>query len=201
MRHGRCGFHSASRYAVGVRTAYIGMGANLPSAAGEPETTLAAAAVRLAELGRVAARSSLYSTMPVGFADQPRFVNAVARLDTELTPFALLGALLLTEQEFGRDRRVILENGPRTLDLDILFYGDYVLGGPALDIPHPHIAERQFVLVPMNEIAPETRDPRTGRTVSELLQSLVPGGDSDAVVPLQSEVWRTVAGGGAAGSR
>jgi 2-amino-4-hydroxy-6-hydroxymethyldihydropteridine diphosphokinase len=177
------------------------MGANLRSTAGEPEATLAAAAVRLAELGQVAARSSLYSTTPVGFAAQPRFINAAVRLDTNLTPFTLLGALLLIEQEFGRDRRVILENGPRTLDLDILLYGDYVLGGPALDVPHPRIHERQFVLVPLNEIAREARDPRTGRTVGELLQSLVPGpgSDSDAVVPLQSEVWRAVAGGGAAG--
>lgn len=178
-----------------MRTAYIGMGANLPSTVGEPEATLAAAAVRLSELGRVAARSSLYSTAPVGFAEQPRFLNAVARIDTELSPFSLLGALLLTEQAFGRDRRVSLENGPRTLDLDILLFGDYVLGGPALNIPHARIAERRFVLVPLNEIAPEARDPRTGRSMSELLQRLIPdsGSDPDAVVPVQSEVWRAVA--------
>lgn len=184
-----------------MRTAYIGMGANLPSTAGEPEVTLAAAAVRLRDLGRVSALSSLYSTMPVGFADQPRFLNAIARLDTDLSPFSLLGALLLIEQEFGRDRRMSLENRPRTLDLDILLYGDYVVGGPALNIPHPRIAERAFVLVPMNEIAPAACDPRTGRTVSELLESLVPGSGthSDAVVTLQSDVWRAVGSGGAAG--
>lgn len=184
-----------------MRTAYIGMGANLPSTVGEPDATLAAAAVRFAKLGRVSAQSSLYSTTPVGFADQPRFLNAVVRLDTDLSPFSLLGALLLTEQEFGRDRRMSLENRPRTLDLDILLYGDYVLGGPALNIPHPRLAEREFVLVPMNEIASAVRDPRTGRIMSELLQSLVSGRGthSDAVVPLQSEVWRGVGGGGAAG--
>lgn len=177
------------------------MGANLPSTAGEPEQTLAAAVVRFAKLGEVSARSSLYSTTPVGFADQPRFLNAVVRLDTGLTPFSLLGALLLIEQEFGRDRRMSLENRPRTLDLDILLYGDYVLGLPALHIPHPRIGEREFVLVPLHEIAPEACDPRTGRTMSELLKSLVPGPGthSDAVVPLQSEVWRALGSDGAAG--
>ena len=177
------------------------MGANLPSTAGEPEATLAAAAVRFAKLGRVSALSSLYSTTPVGFADQPRFLNAVARLDTDLTPFSLLGALLLIEQEFGRDRRMRMENRPRTLDLDILLYGDYVLGSSSLNIPHSRIAEREFVLVPLHEIAPDACDPRTGKTVSELLKSLVPGSGthSDAVVPLQSEVWRAGGGRGAAG--
>ena len=179
------------------------MGANLPSVVGEPEATLAAAAARLKELGSVAARSSLYSTAPVGFADQPRFLNAVARLDTDLTPFALLGALLLIEQDFGRDRRLSLENGPRRLDLDILLYGDYVLGGAALNVPHLRIAERAFVLVPLREIAPEVRDPRTGKSVSELLQRLdpEPGKEVDEVVPFQSEVWRAAASGDTAGHR
>ena len=81
-----------------VKTCYIGMGANLPSETGLPDATLAAAAARLGELGRVSARSSLYSTAPVGYADQPRFVNAAVRLETELTPFELLGALLLIEK-------------------------------------------------------------------------------------------------------
>lgn len=181
------------------------MGANLPSLAGGPEVTLAAAAGRLLSLGRVEARSSLYSTAPVGFADQPRFLNAAAQLETGLTPFELLGALLLIEQEFGRDRTLSLANGPRTLDLDILLYGDYVLGGAALEVPHPRMTERGFVLVPLHEIAPGALDPRTGKNVSELLQSLAPGpgndpgNDIDAVVPFQSEVWRADAAGGAGG--
>src|ERR1035441_712385 len=119
-----------------MRTAYIGMGANLPSPAGPPEATLAAAAVRLGSLGRVTARSSLYSTVPVGFADQPRFLNAAAALGTDLTPFELLGALLLTEQNFGRNRANSLANGPRTLDLDILLYSDLVIGGSSLIVTH-----------------------------------------------------------------
>ncbi len=168
------------------------MGANLPSSAGPPDATLAAAATRLEDLGRVIARSSLYSTSPVGFDDQPRFVNAVAALETELTPFELLGALLLIEKDFGRNRVLNLQNGPRTLDLDILLYGDFVVGGATLEIPHPRLAERAFVLVPLDEIASGVVDPRSSRTVSQLLQSLfpVPGNDTEAVVQIRSEHWR-----------
>jgi 2-amino-4-hydroxy-6-hydroxymethyldihydropteridine diphosphokinase len=177
------------------------MGANLPSGAGPPDATLAAAAVRLQELGLVSARSALYSTAPVGFDDQPRFFNAVASLETDLTPFELLGALLLIEKDFGRNRVLNLQNGPRTLDLDILLYGDFVLGGATLEIPHPRLAERAFVLVPLNEIAPGVTDPRTARTVSQLLQSLfpVPDNDPEAVVQIRSEHWRAGAGADAVG--
>ena len=176
-----------------MRTAYIGMGANLPSPAGPPEATLAAAAVRLESLGRVTARSALYSTAPVGFADQPRFLNAAIALETDLTPVELLGALLLTEQDFGRNRAHNLANGPRTLDLDILLYGDFVIGGSSLAIPHERLTERALVLVPLNEIAPHAVDPRSGCTVSQLLESLVPGPVSqiDAVVQVKSDLWRS----------
>ncbi len=172
------------------------MGANLPSNAGPPDATLAAAAARLETLGRLAARSSLYSTAPVGYADQPRFFNAVAALETELTPFELLGALLLIEKDFGRNRVLNLQNGPRTLDLDILLYGDFVIGGATLEVPHPRLAERAFVLVPLNEIAPGAMDPRTERTVSQLIESLFPvsGNDIDAVAQIQSDHWRARTG-------
>ncbi|MGH9599778.1 MAG: 2-amino-4-hydroxy-6-hydroxymethyldihydropteridine diphosphokinase [Terracidiphilus sp.] len=173
-------------------TAFIGLGSNLPSCAGSPEATLAAAATRLAALGRVVARSSLYSTAPVGLAAQPRFVNAVAALETALAPRALLDALMAIEQEFGRDRAANVPNGPRTLDLDILLFGNYVVGEAGLEIPHPRLAERAFVLVPLNEIAPEAVDPRSGHTVIELLQSL-PSADCDsehAVTRIRNEIWR-----------
>jgi 2-amino-4-hydroxy-6-hydroxymethyldihydropteridine diphosphokinase len=183
-----------------MRTAYIGMGANLPSNAGPPEVTLVAAVARLKSLSRVLSRSSLYSTEPVGFADQPRFLNAAVALETELTPFELLGAVLLIEQDFGRNRAFSLANGPRTLDLDILIYGDFVIGGSSLVIPHPRLTERAFVLVPLNEIAPQALDPRSGSTMSQLLQSLVPspGNEIHAVVPIQSDIWRPGADSGAA---
>ena len=100
------------------------MGGNLASMAGPPEATLAAAALRLESLGRVTRRSSLYSTAPVGFAAQPRFMNAVVALATELGPRELLDGLLVIELEFGRERAAGIANGPRTLDLDILLLGE-----------------------------------------------------------------------------
>src|SRR6516162_5647161 len=119
-----------------MQRVYIGMGSNLASEAGDPEATLAAAARRLESLGRIVARSSLYSTEPVGFAEQPRFLNAVVAVETELDPHTLLDDLLRIEREFGRDRSSGIRNGPRTLDLDILVYGDQRIAEPELEIPH-----------------------------------------------------------------
>lgn len=187
-----------------MHTACIGMGANLPSNAGAPEATLAAAAERLATLGRIAARSSLYSTAPVGYAAQPRFVNAVVVLATGLTPRALLEALMKIERKFGRDRSAGIANGPRSLDLDILLFDDLVVNEPDLTIPHPRLAERAFVLVPLNEIAPDLRDPRTETSVGELLKSLPssPYDATQAVVRIQSDLWRAGRGGsGDSGAR
>ncbi len=182
-------------------TAYIGLGGNLPSPAGSPEATLVAAVRRLSVIGRVTARSRLYSTEPVGFADQPRFVNAVVALETALGPRELLNALLEIERTFGRDRSAGTTNGPRTLDLDLLLYGDETIHEPGLEIPHPRLAERAFVLIPLNEIAPEARDPRTGATVAQLLQRVfsAPTRTGNAVVPIQNEIW-SAAGGGDAGA-
>ena len=173
-----------------MRTAYIGMGGNLASWAGSPEATLAAAALRLESLGRLVCRSSLYSTEPVGFAAQPRFVNAVVALETELEPKELLRGLLAIEKEFSRDRATDLRNGPRTLDLDILLFGDLVIGEPGLEIPHPRLAERAFVLIPLNEIAPDAVVPRAG-IVAQLLEDLLKGSQtsSDAVVRVQCDAW------------
>ena len=179
-----------------METAYIGMGANLPSWAGKPEATLAAAAERLEQLGRVIQRSSLYSTAPVGYAEQPRFVNAVVALETELGPHALLEALLGIEREFGRARAMERTNGPRTLDLDILLYGAERIDEPELKIPHPRLAERGFVLVPLSEIAPAAVDARSGSSVGELRQRLVSNSNDEnqAVVPIASDAWRRGSG-------
>jgi 2-amino-4-hydroxy-6-hydroxymethyldihydropteridine diphosphokinase len=189
-----------------MATFYIGLGANLPGPAGPPEAALAAAVERLGELGRVVRRSSLYSTAPVGLAEQPRFLNAVVALETELMPSALLEALLEIERALGRDRSTGVANGPRTLDLDILLYGDVVLSVQELVIPHPRLAERAFVLAPLSEIAPEMRDPRTGVTVGELFERVSGEGASkdvpNAVAQVESERWRVSAvdtGGGAGG--
>jgi len=162
-----------------MRTAYIGLGANLPSPAGPPEATLAAAISRLGSLGRITAKSSLYSTAPVGYAAQPRFVNAVAALETQLEARELLDALMAIERDFGRDRENAIPNGPRTLDLDVLLLGDLQINEPGLEIPHPRLAQRAFVLVPLNEIAPEAIDPRSGKKMSELLKRLTDDRDGD----------------------
>jgi len=177
------------------------MGGNVASWAGGPEATLAAAAVRLGTLGRVVAQSSLYSTEPVGFAEQPRFVNAVVGLETELAAGALLRGLLGIELEFGRERTAGLQNGPRTLDLDILLFGDEVLREPGLEVPHPRLAQRAFVLVPLGEIAAGTMVPGIDTSVGELLERLpCPDDETDAVVRIESDAWgETGFGGGLPG--
>lgn len=185
-----------------MRTAYIGMGGNLASWAGPPEATLAAAARRIESLGRLTCRSSLYSTEPVGFTEQPRFVNAVVELETELEPRGLLNRLLEIECEFGRDRQAEFSNGPRTLDLDLLLFGCIQINEPGLVLPHPRLAERAFVLVPLCEISPRIVDSGRRKTVSQLLHELARKGEnagasstseksrSDAVVKIQTGVWR-----------
>jgi 2-amino-4-hydroxy-6-hydroxymethyldihydropteridine diphosphokinase len=174
-----------------MRTAYIGMGGNLASRAGAPEATLAEAVLRLESLGRLVGRSSLYSTEPVGFSAQPRFVNAVVALETELAPHELLDSLLVIEKEFGRDRATGVVNGPRTLDLDILLYGDLEISEPNLRIPHPRLAERAFVLAPLCEIAAEVHVPGSEMSVTQLLVSLLSGSKDafGAVVRLPYDAW------------
>jgi 2-amino-4-hydroxy-6-hydroxymethyldihydropteridine diphosphokinase len=184
-----------------VHTAYIGLGGNLASWAGPPDATLAAAAARLETLGRVTGRSSLYSTEPVGFAEQPRFVNAVIALETDLSPHELLNHLLAIEQQFGRDRTKSFANGPRTLDLDILLFDNVKVSEPGLEIPHARMAERRFVLAPLFEVATLLGDAARIETVSQWLESIQkkdgsdPGSDPDAVVAIESAGWRAGAGG------
>jgi 2-amino-4-hydroxy-6-hydroxymethyldihydropteridine diphosphokinase len=132
-----------------VRAA-IALGANLAS----PEAQVLGAFDEIERLPgtRLLARSSLYRTAPVGNAHQPAFINAAALVDTTLAPRALLDALLAIEHAHGRVRD--LPNGPRTLDLDIIAYGDAVIDEPGLAVPHPRAHERAFVLAPLAEIAP-----------------------------------------------
>ena len=138
-----------------MNTAFIALGANL----GDPAATVKAAFAALANLpdSRIVHCSSLYRTAPVGITEQPEFVNAVAQLETDLAPEALLDALLEIEQRFGRIRAE--RNGPRTLDVDILLFGDLVLQTPELTIPHPRMHERRFVLAPLADLAPERCPP------------------------------------------
>jgi 2-amino-4-hydroxy-6-hydroxymethyldihydropteridine diphosphokinase len=146
--------------------AYIGLGSNL----GEREATLSEALDRLgAEEGiKVVAVSSYRETDPVGVFDQPRFVNGAAALDTSLSPAELLERLLQVERSLGRDRAKEERWGPRTIDLDLLLYGDEEIDGPGLRVPHPRLAERAFVLEPLLELDPALRLP-DGRALRGLL--------------------------------
>jgi 2-amino-4-hydroxy-6-hydroxymethyldihydropteridine diphosphokinase len=146
--------------------AYVGMGANL----GDRLSTLQTATEYLARLGTLAAVSSVYETEPVGYTDQPPFLNMVVALETGLEPLNLMQSLLDIEQELGRVRSFL--NAPRTLDLDLLLYGDRVIADPGLTVPHPRMHERAFVLVPLAEVSPRLVLPTTSKTVKELLDGL-----------------------------
>lgn len=152
---------------VTVDVAYIALGSNLQQPQRQLQTALAALA-RLPDT-QLIAQSSLYRSAPVGYLNQPDFVNAVAAIRTALTPRALLDALLAIEREHGRVRA--FANAPRTLDLDMLLYGERVIGEPGLTVPHPRMQERAFVLVPLAQIAPSVWVPGSGR-VCDLLQNL-----------------------------
>jgi 2-amino-4-hydroxy-6-hydroxymethyldihydropteridine diphosphokinase len=152
-----------------VPLAYVALGSNL----GDRERTLRDAVAALgAEDGvEVSAVSTLIETDPVGFVDQPRFLNGVAALDTTLGARELLTLLLEVERRFGRSREGVPAQGPRTLDLDLLLYGDLVLDEPGLQVPHPRLHERPFVLEPLAELAPGLEIPGLGpveRLVAEL---------------------------------
>lgn len=138
--------------------AFIGLGSNLA----DPVVQVSQAMEALQGLSktRVVRCSSLYRSAPVGYLDQPDFINAVAQLETELAPRDLLDALLALEQKYGRTREFL--NAPRTLDLDVLLYDDVVHHEHGLTIPHPQMHKRAFVLQPLLEIAPDCMIPGVG---------------------------------------
>ncbi len=142
-----------------MNRAYVGLGANL----GEPRRQLTEALTAMSGLPetRLAGHSSFYRTAPVGHADQPEFLNAVAALDTRLAPGVLLEGLQGIERRHGRERS--FPNAPRTLDLDLLLFGEEQIARPGLTVPHPRMQERAFVLQPLLELDPEISIPGKGK--------------------------------------
>jgi 2-amino-4-hydroxy-6-hydroxymethyldihydropteridine diphosphokinase len=152
-----------------LRRIYLSLGSNI----GDREANLRRAVEQLASQDmRVLHTSRIYETEPVDYVDQAWFLNQVVEAETALFPMQLLTRVGRVERELGRKRTV--RKGPRTIDIDILFYGAAVVETTRLEIPHPRIAERRFVLVPLAELAPDLRHPVTHRTIRQMLESAPP---------------------------
>jgi len=151
-----------------MKTVYLSLGSN----SGDRDVLLARALERLGSEGmRVLRTSAVYETEPRDVPDQPWFLNQIVEIETSLFPRQLLSRLQKIELSLGRVRNQW--KGPRTIDIDILFYGDAIVSIPELEIPHPRVTDRRFVLEPLAELAPELRHPRTRQSVREMLASVI----------------------------
>ena len=148
---------------------YLSVGSNL----GDRAAHLKGAIKRMDTLGKIMAVSSFYETEPVELTAQPWFLNCAVELDTEKMPKQLLTSIFDIEEEMGRRR--VQKKGPRTVDIDILLFGNSIIKAKGLTIPHPAMHDRRFVLEPLAEIAPEIRHPIFKRTIRELRDALPPG--------------------------
>ncbi len=161
-----------------MKRAYLSLGSNL----GDRKSNIERALSRLNSARvRILRVSSLYRTEPVGYKPQPWFLNCAAEAETDLMPLQLLGRCQAVQRELGR--RPGVRNGPRTIDIDILLYENAEVHSPEMTIPHPRMAERRFVLVPLSEIAGEARHPATQRSVREMLEETT---DRSQVIRLKS---------------
>ena len=164
--------------------AFVGLGGNLGDAAAAVRAALRA--LERLPATRLLRASRLYRTPAWGMEQQPDFINAVAMLETGLGAHELLDALLAVEREFGRDRESGQRWGPRTLDLDLLLHGGRTIAEPGLHVPHPHLHERAFALVPLLEIAPDTLIPGHGSARGALAALEAPDIEPLDVDPLES---------------
>jgi 2-amino-4-hydroxy-6-hydroxymethyldihydropteridine diphosphokinase len=146
--------------------AYLSLGSNV----GDRSANIRDCIARLGNFGKVLKKSSLYETEPMEFVSQPWFLNCAISLETALTPYELLAGLQAIEADLGRNR--VLDKGPRTIDIDILLFDDLILTEPKLQIPHPAMSHRRFVLEPLSEIAPDAFDPRSRKTAAQMLAEL-----------------------------
>jgi 2-amino-4-hydroxy-6-hydroxymethyldihydropteridine diphosphokinase len=165
---------------TGLITAYLGLGSNL----GNRKANLASALRRMQPLVRVEGVSSLYETKAVGPIEQPDFLNAAVRVATGLQPVALLRHVKAVEREIGR--RFAEPQGPRPIDIDILLYGDQIVDGGELQVPHPRMTERAFVLIPLADIANGVKHPVSGQAIETLMKSV----ESEGVTKLSDAGWQ-----------
>jgi 2-amino-4-hydroxy-6-hydroxymethyldihydropteridine diphosphokinase len=157
---------SAAALSKLVKKAYLALGSNLGNREQHLQTCIDA--MNAPDL-RVVRTSSAYETAPRDFLDQPWFLNLVLECETELFPLQLLKRTQKIEKQLGRQR--IVRKGPRTIDIDVLLFGNFVIDQPHLQVPHPRMIERRFVLEPLADLAPDLRHPVTRRTIKELLAS------------------------------